>query len=64
MKFEKQGDAYFIHCEEKEEFGDGYIGDLIKDGDGYFCFVPISAHFLTCGDLKMIAKKISDLNIG
>lgn len=56
MRFEKQGDAYFVH------YGDEYIGDILKDSAGeYILSVEVSG-FLPAKELLKIANKLDLLN--
>ena len=63
MLFEKSDDgykcAYFDHCTCEDEPA-GFISISM---DGYYRFYPEEGIALCAGDLKMLMKKVADLNI-
>jgi len=56
MKFEKQGNAYFVMNEND------LFGYLIKGSDGYYIYSVDTYIELECMDLVTISEKLNDLN--
>lgn len=57
MKFEKQGDAFFVLRDS-----DDYIGDIWKSGNHYLFSAPTSTTF-ELDDLLSISDKVNILNL-
>ena len=64
VEFKLDGDFYSVWYEnDKPPFDDVLMGALRKDSDGYFRFHPARKALMTCKHLRVLAAKVSELNL-
>lgn len=63
IEFKDNSDFIEVWWEcDQAPFDDKLIGYIRKGGDGFYRFHPARKAIMTCKHLRVLAKKISDLN--